>query len=240
MSGSIIRPIVVHYLEPDGFIADLPDPNRNFRPGLNNFLLPKEGQAAGRVVPDDRITKRAASGAVSGEAFVIRFEPDPGRLLADYSACGGGVFVFDSGQTIGQRAVLLHLWDFLEHFRRLYEVVYLTSKIFPRRPMICTCSVRPRDRIHQLRRVLPDRSSEEPAQQGPHQVAPPIGRDRRNLSLIRLPGGHHLLTRVQRARCPRNYQSPRRTARSATNGRVPAAAEADGTTSTRIHRNNRK
>ncbi|EDS32691.1 conserved hypothetical protein [Culex quinquefasciatus] len=59
-------------------------------------------------------------GIVSGEAYVIRFEPDPDRLLANYSAYGGGVCVIVDGQTIGQRAVLLHLWDLLGHFRQLF------------------------------------------------------------------------------------------------------------------------
>ncbi|KAL1402970.1 hypothetical protein pipiens_019572 [Culex pipiens pipiens] len=147
----------VHYLEPDGVIADLPDPNRIFRPGLSTFCYRGKDKQLGRLFqtiilnfecdhddfsqyeggnPEEvrahheteqsllsfnflsnsrkKVIKldpfnQSCIGVVSGEAYVIRFEPDPDRLLADYPACGGGVCVFVGGQTIGQRAVLLHL-----------------------------------------------------------------------------------------------------------------------------------
>ncbi|EDS39001.1 conserved hypothetical protein [Culex quinquefasciatus] len=82
--------------------------------GRDYLLLPEEGQAAGlcprrshheteqsllsfnfpsnsrkKVIKVDPFNQ-SCIGVVSGEASVIRFEPDPGRLLADYSACGGG------------------------------------------------------------------------------------------------------------------------------------------------------
>ncbi|EDS33745.1 conserved hypothetical protein [Culex quinquefasciatus] len=156
----------VHYLEPDGVIADLPDPNRIFRQGLSTFCYRGKDKQLGRlfqtiilnfesdhddfnqyegVNPEEvrahheteqsllsfnflsnsrkRVIKldpfnQSCIGVVSGEAYVIRFEPDPDRLLADYPACGGSVCVFVGGHTIGQRAVLLHL------------------KIFSRKPMM--------------------------------------------------------------------------------------------------------
>ncbi|EDS44363.1 conserved hypothetical protein [Culex quinquefasciatus] len=75
-------------------------------------------------------------GVVSGEVYVIRFEPDPDRLLADYSACGE-VFVFLSAAKLSDNALFYYICGIcLGIFASFLVVFYLTIMIFPRKPIM--------------------------------------------------------------------------------------------------------